>query len=219
MNADRCCPGAPGRQRSGGLEGVSVAGMGMLLATAGILLAADPLAPSGATARAAEFLDTLGFEDDVDVVVSPNREFMVVCEENADGSEARLRILDLDPATGELLGVLAEDESDRILGFENAVDPLIIQQTGAGGAYLILVAVEREDGTDAKVIELLTNDFGAVVGDLEIDLGDLGFRDDVDPTWTTYNVVGSTRDRLLRPGERDQRRARRAGHRRGQLRR
>jgi hypothetical protein len=192
MKPDRRLPGALGGERVSRLAAVLCSSV-KLLSAAGILLVlvSEPLLPSGAEARAAEFLDTLGFEDDVDVVVSPNREFMVVCEENADGSAARLRILDLDPATGEYIDVLFEDEDDRILGFENAVDPLVIQLTGAVGRYLVLVAVESEDGTEAKVIELLTDEGGLVIDDLEIDLGDLGFRDDVDPTWTTYNVVGA----------------------------
>jgi len=139
---------------------------------------------------------------------------MVVAEESEDGAHARLRILDLDPATGNYLGILHEyDEEDGVLGFENAVDPLIIAQRAPVGGYLIVVPVEDEAGTDAAIVMLLTDALGAVVpgGEAEIHLGDLGFRADVDPV-SPNTPWGQIWDRLRGAGKRGWLRARRSGH-------
>jgi hypothetical protein len=128
------------------------------------------------------FLDTLGFEDDVDVVVSPNREFMVVAEEAEDGSTARLRIIDLDPATGAYVAILFQD--DLVPGYENGVDPIIILRED--GACLILVPLESEDGSDAKLTVLRTTVLGGFLDRVDIELGNLGFREDVDGIWNGY---------------------------------
>jgi hypothetical protein len=129
--------------------------------------------------------DLLGFEDDVDIVVSPNLEFMVVPEESEDGSEGRVKIIDLDPATGEPLGILFEEDLADSLGFENGVD-LIIKQMETG-EYLIMLPVEKENGSRAMVILLLTDHLGTVTDRIDIDLGDLGFREDVDGLWDSYS--------------------------------
>jgi len=128
------------------------------------------------------FLDTLGFEDDVDLVVSPNREFMVVAEESEDGSAARLRIIDLDPATGAFVAILFQD--DLALGYENGVDPIIVITEAP--ACFILVPQESEDGSDAKLTVLRTTVFGGFLGRVDIELGNLGFREDVDGIWNGY---------------------------------
>lgn len=128
--------------------------------------------------------DLLGFEDDVDIVVSPNREFMVVPEEKEDGSEGRVKIIDLDPTTGEPLGILFEEDLADSLGFENGVDPIIKQMET--GEYLIMIPVEKENGSRAMVILLLTDHLGTVTDRVDIDLGDLGFREDVDGLWDSY---------------------------------
>lgn len=129
--------------------------------------------------------DLLGFEDDVDIVVSPNLEFMVVPEESEDGSAGRVKIIDLDPATGEPLGILFEEDLVDSLGFENGVD-LIIKQM-VTGEYLIMIPVEKENGSRAMVILLLTDHLGTVTDRVDIDLGDLGFREDVDGLWDSYS--------------------------------
>ncbi|UCF04052.1 MAG: hypothetical protein JSV33_08840 [bacterium] len=128
--------------------------------------------------------DLLGFEDDVDIVVSPNREFMVVPEESEDGSRGRVKIIDLDPATGEPLGILFEEDLIDSLGYENGVDPIIKQMET--GDYLIMLPVEKENGARAMVILLLTDHLGTVIDRVDIDLGDLGFREDVDGLWDAY---------------------------------
>jgi len=146
---------------------------------------------SGPPAAATLRLPTLGFEDDVDLVVSPNHQFMIVCEETEDGGDARFRIIDINPATGQPLGILHEETrvADGIFGFENGVDPIIICLTGALGSYLILLPIESEDGSKAAIVEILTDGFGTVIGRQVIGLGDLGFRPDVDGTWTMYMGV------------------------------
>jgi hypothetical protein len=128
---------------------------------------------------------TLGFEDDVDVLVAPGGEFMLVCEETPDGADARLRIIDLNPATGQPVGVLFLEED--ILGFEDAVDPIMINQEGDPPGYLILVPTENEDGTLAKLIKLYTTPLGFVIWRHDNDLAELGFRPDVDLIWGDYN--------------------------------
>jgi hypothetical protein len=155
----------------------------MKLRVSVLLLIALVFAGSGGVAQATIFLDAWGFEDDVDIIVAPNWQFMVICEEREDGSEARVRILELDPFTGEPVGFVWEDEG--ALGFENGVDPIIIGLE-AMGSYLVLIPTEREDGSQAKIILLMTDGSGAEIARQDIDLGDLGFRDDVDCIWSGY---------------------------------
>jgi hypothetical protein len=135
------------------------------------------------------FEDAWGFEDDVDIVVSPNREFMVVPEEDEWGENARVRILDLDPGTGEFLGELY---SEPVPGYENGVDPFIVTMNGAAGDFLILLPVESPNGDEAKVILLLTTVVGGFLERIEIDLGNLGFREDVDLVLGTYPPAPSS---------------------------
>ncbi len=149
-----------------------------------LLLVAVGFGTCACTAQGAIFYDALGFEDDVDIIVSPNFRFMVICEETEDGLDARARILELDPATGEPIGFVWEDEG--AVGFENGVDPMIITLEGDIGAYLVLIPTETEDGSHAKLIMLVTDASGSMLFRRDVDLGDLGFRDDVDCIWAGY---------------------------------
>jgi hypothetical protein len=132
-----------------------------------------------ASARATTFLNTLGFEDDVDVVTAWNGEFAVVCEEAPDGSAARTTIVDLEAATGRMLAVAWQGYA---VGFEHAVDP-IIPDPGIGGlGTFVVVPLEAEDGSAAELMLQHVNSItGAVaVAGLRIELGYLGFCVDVD---------------------------------------
>lgn len=166
------------------------------------LVAVAVLVLPAAPAAASIFIPSIGFEDDVDVVVAPNLEFIVVPEENEDGSDAQLRIIKLNPATGEPVPPLLLDID--VPGFENGVDPIIITQEGAGFTFQILVPVEEEDGSDARVIQILTDAFGNFIArPPDIMLGDLGFREDVDGIWGDYNesiafFVLESEDHLVR---------------------
>jgi hypothetical protein len=127
------------------------------------------------------FLSVLGWEDDVDPVVAPDGEFMILCEETEDGSDARIRVVDLDALTGNVLGSYAIDA----FGFENGVDPIILPEL-AGTGHPVFVPMESEDGRTAGVYALLLDAHGAVIqGDI-IETGTLGFRPDVDGLWTHY---------------------------------
>src|SRR5512147_345807 len=97
-----------------------------LACTAGLPGAAAALFPPPVS-----FITTLGWEDDVDVVVAPDGEFLVFCEEKEDGSLAHLWILDLDPVTGNVLGNL----SIIVPGFENGVDPIILPELEPDTGY------------------------------------------------------------------------------------
>jgi hypothetical protein len=144
------------------------------------------------------FVDVLGFEDDVDLVVQPNGQFMVVPEETENGLDAQVTVLELDSFTGEPLGVLFEEE---VLGFENGVDPIIIGQET--GRWLILVPVESEDGSEAMVVQIYVEGDGELIDQRDIELGDLGFRPDVDGIWSGYaGAIGffalESEDRMVR---------------------
>jgi FlgD Ig-like domain len=140
------------------------------------------VAVTATAARSSTFVDMRGFEDDVDLVVSTGRQFLVVPEEGEDGSGARLTIIDLDPATGAFLGVA---ERIDVLGFENGVDPMVIRPVGSTFP-VVVVPTESENGESAEILVLKVNSSGTIVGEVTIVLGDLGFRDDVDGTWTGY---------------------------------
>ncbi len=143
------------------------------------------LIPSGAAAAPAAILhDAWGFEDDVDIVVSPYRDFMVIPEEREDGSEARVRIMALGSREEPLGFVWMED--NNVLGFENGVDPIIIRQAGVVPRYIVLIPTELEDGSAAELLMLLTDDTGTELERQVLDLGNLGFREDVDCTWASY---------------------------------
>jgi hypothetical protein len=135
---------------------------------------------AAAPAKVSVFLDTLGFEDDVDIVIEESGHFVVVPEESEDGSEAKVTIIDLDAATGAPLGITAV--LDPVLGFENGVDPMIMHPTMSG--TIVLIPTESEDGSMAGIHVLEVDaTTGAVMRSEFIDLGDLGFREDVDGTW------------------------------------
>lgn len=137
----------------------------------------------------AVFIETLGFEDDVDVVVAPaGREFMVVPEENEDGSRALVTIIDIDSATGEPLEIVHQEE---VLGYENGVDPVIIWTEWDPFDYLVVLPVENEAGSEAEIVLLGTDPNGNVLDQVVIELQDLGFREDVDFDWDDYtNSIG-----------------------------
>jgi hypothetical protein len=149
------------------------------------------------SADASIFIDALGFEDDVDIVVSPNKAFMVVPEEVEDGSDARIRIIGLD-ASGLPIAMRLEDGTP--VGYENGVDPIIIDGEGIGFDKLILVPTESEDGADAHLLVWTTDNDGTPVLFDDIALGDLGFREDVDGVWDAY--VGSIAFFLLESEDR-----------------
>ncbi len=146
-----------------------------------LLTGLTPLALAARPAWASIFFDSLGFEDDVDIVVDVDGEFLVVAEESEDGSDAKVTIIDLDLATGAPIGVsfVLED----VLGFENGVDPMVLHPTGGG--HIILIPTESEDGSQAgiHVFEVVAAT-GAPIRTDYIDLGDIGFRVDVDGAWT-----------------------------------
>lgn len=136
-----------------------------------------------APAHASLFLPTMGWKDDVDLVVAPDGQFLVICEAGETGLPAQVTVVDLDPATG---APIALRFSRPLPGFENGVDPIVVRQLEAGIGYPVLVPVESEDGTDSGVLVLLVNAGGFLLFEKAIRLGDLGFREDVDGTWSQY---------------------------------
>lgn len=133
---------------------------------------------------ASTFLPVLGWEDDVDLVVSPGGEFMIVCEEKEDGSgPPQFQIIDLDPVTGQLI---APRYMEIALGFENGVDPIITSQGGVFLDFSVLVPTENEDGSLAGLIVLRVDPTGAVLERHAYDLGNLGYKPDVDGIATVY---------------------------------
>jgi hypothetical protein len=129
------------------------------------------------------FMPTLGFEDDVDIVPAPLNSFLVVPEEEEDGSAAQLTLVDLDLTTGQPIG---GSPPIPVLGFENGVDPFVVQIDG--GQFAVLVPTESEDGSEAEVILLRVDDAAAVLEEIHYPLGDLGFREDVDATPAPYHA-------------------------------
>lgn len=143
------------------------------------LLAAPP-------ARSASFLTTLGFADDVDLVTSENGEILLICEESPAGA-GQLRIMDLNAATGGPLGIA----QTRVLpGFEAGVDPIAVSPVGVAGS-LVIVPYESRNGATAGVLVMNLNDSGAVIlgREVNINLGNLGFRPDVDPVIAPYPTL------------------------------
>jgi hypothetical protein len=134
--------------------------------------------------HAATLLTTLGFEDDVDLVAAPNREFALIPEESEDGNAARLTIVDLDPTTGAPLNAAAPTVIANLLGFENGVDAIVFI---GGTAPLVFVPLEKEDGSNAELLVLQVNaTTGALLDRIDIPLGDLGFMPDVDGVLSDY---------------------------------
>ncbi len=121
------------------------------------------------------FEEVLGWREDVDPVVAPSREFMVIPEQAIDGSMARIRIMDLDASSGAPLGVTF---SYDIPGLERGVDPLIVPDLGPGST--VLAPVESPDGLNSGLLVLLVDAAGLVGYSELIELDDLGFMPDVD---------------------------------------
>jgi hypothetical protein len=138
----------------------------------------------GARAETISF-PTLGFEDDVDVVVSPGRAFLIVPEENEDGTEAKVTIVALNPGDGAPIAVAL---TGPVPGFENGVDPVILPEWEDG--HSVVIPVESEDGSESGVLLLRLNPAGGLIEFRAIDLGDLGFREDVDLVWDKYMEAG-----------------------------
>ncbi|MCI0544246.1 MAG: hypothetical protein L0Z49_07330, partial [Actinobacteria bacterium] len=128
----------------------------------------------------------MGFEDDVDLVVDSDKEFVVIPEEKEDGSEAHLKIVDINPTTGAPLAVTFETD---VIGFEDGVDPFVTK-CAPGSEALVVVPLENEDGSMAQILLLeLDETTGALMSSVMIDLAFLGFHPDVDGTWTNNPVT------------------------------
>jgi len=154
---------------------------------------------SATPAHGTIFIDALGFEDDVDFIISCAHTFIVIPEEAEDGSDARLRIIGIN-----FFGVPVAEMyiEDGLVGYENGVDPFIIGE-GVGLDSIILVPMESEDGSEAHLYMLSTMADGAVIDIKDIALGNLGFREDVDGIWDGYNgsmafFLLETEDRTVR---------------------
>ena len=158
----------------------------LLFVGVGLDLGAGGSAFGSAAAAASIFLPTFGFEDDVDVIAAWNGQFLVVCEEGDQGTPARVRIIDLDGDTGVPIAVRFEL---IVPGFEQGVDPIAPNPHGGLGSPVV-IPVESADGREAGVVLLLVDDSGNVLEQKLIDLGNLGFRPDVDPIAASY--VGLT---------------------------
>ena len=128
------------------------------------------------------FEDSLGWKDDVDLVAAPDGEFLVVPEQS-EGGGGRVRIVDLDPATGEPLGTAWLEE---VQGFEAGVDPIVVPELGLNLGHTVLLPLESPDGGNAELRILLVDDSGLAGFTRSIELGDLGFSPDVDGIWTYY---------------------------------
>ncbi len=149
-----------------------------------VLLAACALSPF---AEAAAFYTVEGFEDDVDLIVAPNREFLVVPTENEPGTSAFLKIFDLDPVTGNVV-CPCPASNIAVLGWENGVDPIVVSVLGT---QVLVAPTENEAGTLAEVKVMRVNANGTIAGGIvTIGLGDLGFEDGVDPVPTEYGEQG-----------------------------
>jgi len=125
-----------------------------------------------------------GFEDDVDLAVAPNREFLVVASEGDGVAPPALLIFNLDALTGAAIG-LGPATTLPVKGFENGVDPIITNT--AGGLQVVIVPTETEDGSGAEVLVMSVGAAGLITaGPIVISLGNLGFEDDVDAVATRY---------------------------------
>ncbi len=149
-------------------------------------------------ARGTIFIDALGFEDDVDLIIGCTGTFIVIPEEAEDGS-GRLRIIGID-----FFGAPVAEKyiADGLVGYENGVDPFIIGE-GVGLDSIILVPMESEDGGEAHLHMLSTMADGAVIDIKDIALDNLGFRADVDGIWDGYSgsmafFLLETEDRSVR---------------------
>jgi hypothetical protein len=128
-------------------------------------------------------MPTMGFEDDVDIVAAPLNEFLVVPEEEEDGSAAQVMLVDLNSGTGQPVG---GGPPIPVLGFENGVDPLVVQMGAA--EFAVLIPTESEDGSQAEVVLLRVDNTAFVLEQIRYPLGDLGFREDVDATPAPYHA-------------------------------
>ena len=133
--------------------------------------------------QASEFLTVLGWKDDVDLVVAPNGEFLVIPEQSPDDTTAQVTIMDLDPVFGTPLGVTY---TTPVPGFENGVDVIVVPEPLDGSGNTVLVPVESADESEAGVLVLLVDADGFVLEETPIYLDDLGFREDVDGVYTPY---------------------------------
>lgn len=153
-----------------------------------MLVVAVVLLP-GATSAAPVFFPVAGFEDDVDLIVAANREFLVVPVEREDGTSASLQIFDLDPVTGNVVG--AGPATNLALpapyGWENGVDPIAF---AIGITQIVVAPMESEDGSLARVVVMQVGNNGVVLVAVVIDLGDLGFEDGLDPVLINYGDQG-----------------------------
>ena len=147
-------------------------------------LAADPPHASAAAARTTITYPMKGFEDDVDLVVSPTRGFVVVCEEdNSELVPGEVMVIELDPASGAPLGPRVVRPA---LGFENGVDPIIVQMHPTSDGWAVLVPEESQDGSHGAMLVLRVDDRGNLLEEHSIDLAGLGFHPDVDGVWAAY---------------------------------
>lgn len=137
---------------------------------------------------AATFYTMEGFDDDVDLVIAPSREFMIVPTEREDGGTPRLKFFDLNPLTGQVIALRFQA---LVLGWENGVDPIIVRPGGFGGPEIVIAPTETEDGSHAQVLVMEIDPNGNLVAGhgFGIDLGDLGFEDDVDAAVLTYPAL------------------------------
>jgi len=139
--------------------------------------------PTKDALAAATFYPMEGFEDGVDLVIAPNQEFMVVPTEQENGGTPRLKFFDLNPVTGQVIALRFQALT---LGWENGVDPIIVRPGGVAGPVIVIAPTETEDGTHGQVLVMEIDDDGNLVQGVGIDLGDLGFEDDVDAVALTY---------------------------------
>ena len=153
-----------------------------------VLFVAAVFPPSG-PAAAPVFFPAIGFEDDVDLIVASNREFLVVPVEREDGAGASLQIFDLNLATGNVVGV--GPATNLVLpapfGWENGVDPIAFE---IAGVQIVVAPMEAESGGSARVRVMQVANNGVVGAQVTIDLGDLGFEDGLDPVLINYGDQG-----------------------------
>lgn len=154
-----------------------------------VVLSVVSVALPDAPVAAPVFFSVPGFEDDVDLIVAANREFLLVPVEREDGSAAALQIFDLNLATGNVVGF--GPATNLVLpapfGWENGVDPIAF---AIAGAQIVVAPVEAESGGSARVLIMQVANNGVAAAPVVIDLGDLGFEDGLDPVLINYGEQG-----------------------------